>query len=271
MLKERKSNFLTHFLKKYDHPAIVLWRSIEARNLSATLDKISFDTPTLDLGCGEGKVSSIIFDQIIDIGLDIDANQVKKAKLTKAYQHLVTADGRFLPFTDESLGLVFSNCVIEHIPNLENVLKEVSRVLRRSGYFVFTVPSENFANYLFFPVLLIKLRLKRIAQYYSIQRNKRLNHFNVFSQEIWKRKLRDLNLEVATMEEYLSKSTIEVWDLLAFLGFLWRKVLPSRLRSYVQRALKSNEIQARIYSKILRKYYYEQCESGGALLIVAQI
>ena len=171
-------------------------------------------------------------------------------------------DATKLPFQNGSFDVIPSFHVIEHIPNLGNVLKEIARVLKKSGYLVFTVPSENFAIYLFFHALLIKLRLKRIAQYYSIQRNKHLNHFNLCSQETWKRKLRDLNLKVIT-EEYLSKSTIEVWDFLAFLGFLWRKVLPIGLRRFVQRS-KPDELLARIYSKIIGKYYYEQCESGGA-------
>jgi len=40
MLKEDKTPFLIRFAKIYDHPAIVLWRSIEAKNLSEALNKI---------------------------------------------------------------------------------------------------------------------------------------------------------------------------------------------------------------------------------------
>ena len=85
--KER--NYLTVFLKIYGHPAIALWRSIEAKCLSHVLKRMNFDGLILDLGCGEGRVSSIIFDQNIDVGLDISKFEITKAKLTKSYGSLV--------------------------------------------------------------------------------------------------------------------------------------------------------------------------------------
>lgn len=271
-MKSEKEGYLTEFSNVYDHPAIVLWRAVEAKHISKVLSTIDFEKPILDLGSGDGKVSTTIFDQKIDVGIDISSAEIEGAKQTKLYNSTIVGDGRSLPFADESFGLVFSNCVIEHIPNVENVLRETSRVLKKGGYFIFTVPSENFANYLFFYVLLIKLRLKEMAQYYSIQRNKRLNHVNIFSGETWKKKLRDLNLKVVTIEEYLSKSTIEVWDLLVFLGFLWRKLRFNKLQA-LMKLPKFEKMKLGLYTKILKKYYYcdEQYGEGGGLLIVAQI
>jgi len=132
MLKKEKMTFLTRFLKIYSHPAIVLWRSVEAKNLSEALNKISFDGPILDLGCGEGKVSSIIFDRTIDIGLDIDVIQVRKAKLTKSFKHLVIADSRLLPFVDEYFGLVFSNvCVRTYTQCRERSKRDFESIKKR--------------------------------------------------------------------------------------------------------------------------------------------
>jgi len=271
-IKRTQLDFLTRFSEIHDHPAIVLWKSIEVKNLSEVIDKISCDGPTLDLGCGEGKVSSILFNHTVDIGLDIDRVQVRKARLTKGFKDLVIADGDFLPFAQGSIGLVLSNCVIEHIPNIERVLREVSRVLRKKGYFVFTVPSKNFATYLFFYVLLSVLRLKGLAHYYGTKRNEYLNHYNIFSEEAWIQLLKDANLNVVMLRQYLSKSTMEIWDLLAFLGFLWRKLHLDKLHALMKLSPEFERTKIKLYTKVLKRYYLEeQTNEGGGLLIVAQI
>jgi len=115
------------------------------------------------------------------------------------------------------------------------------------------------------------LGLKRLARYYSTKRNEYLNHYNVFSQDIWAKKLKDVNLKVVIAQQYLSKSTIEIWDFLAFLGFLWRKLHINKLQSFVKVVPKFGKMKVRLYARILKKYYYEQCDKGGGLLIVAKV
>lgn len=247
-----------------------MWRSIEAKHLSQALNQIRFDGLILDLGCGEGKVSSVIFKENIDVGLDIDIAEIKKAKLIKSYKSLILGHACSLPFADESFGLVFSNCVIEHIPHVKDVLREVSRVLKLGGYFVFTVPSENFGSYLFFYNLFSKVGLKKLARYYSTKRNEYLNHYSVFSENAWAKKLKDINLEVVTTHQYLSKSAMRIWDLLAFIGFLCRKIQLNRLSTLLKAILNFNKVKIGFFSQILKKYYEGGCDKGGGLLIVAQ-
>ena len=60
------------------------------------------------------------------------------------YDVLLRADGGNVDAQDESFDFVFSNSVLEHVDELEPLLAEVGRVLRRGGRFVFTVPSVRF-------------------------------------------------------------------------------------------------------------------------------
>ncbi|MCF8881061.1 class I SAM-dependent methyltransferase, partial [Hyphobacterium sp. SN044] len=46
-----------------------------------------------------------------------------------------------LPFADESFDLVVCLWVLEHLRSPENVLREVRRVLRPGGHFVFLTPN----------------------------------------------------------------------------------------------------------------------------------
>jgi SAM-dependent methyltransferase len=270
LLKDGNNNYLIRFSKLYNHPAIVLWRSIEVKHLSQILKQINLDGLILDLGCGEGKVSSIIFGQTIDIGLDTDPVEIRKAQSTKSYKCLIVGDGCSLPFGNESFDLIFSNCVIEHIPHVEDVLREVSRVLKYRGHFVFSVPSENFGDYLFFNAVFNKLGLKKVAQLYSFKRNQYLHHYNVFTEDIWKQKLEDVNLRMIKTEQYLSKSAMEIWDLLAFLGFLYRKFHLNKIEILGKLLPSPRRTKLRVFKRILKRYYEEECNKGGGLLIVSK-
>lgn len=50
------------------------------------------------------------------------------------------ADGRELPFRDQSADMVLSEAVIEHIPDAHKALKEFSRVVKSGGYLYIHVP-----------------------------------------------------------------------------------------------------------------------------------
>jgi SAM-dependent methyltransferase len=55
---------------------------------------------------------------------------------------LVTSSIDACPFKPRSFDLIFSNHVIEHIPDLAKGLAEVSRLARADGVFAFTVPTR---------------------------------------------------------------------------------------------------------------------------------
>ena len=85
---------------------------------------------------------------------------------------MILGDARQIPLEDQSVGAIYSNSVLEHIPQVEKVFPEAFRILKNGGYFVFTVNSEFFGNNLFGTKLLNKLKLKKIARMYSLWRPK---------------------------------------------------------------------------------------------------
>lgn len=214
----KKNNWLEEMAKVYTHPSVVLWRAIELRQLDRVFSKMKkLPHPILDLGCGEGGIAKALFGKgIIDVGLDNEANMVEKAKKSKVYQKVVLGDAINLPFPKEKFNLVFSNCVLEHIPELDKVLEEVARVLKRNGLFVFTVPSDKFGDYLFFSQFFKKLKLSLLAKIYKKTRNYQLNHFHCYSQDFWQQKLRKNNFIPIESKSYLNPLTLSFWDWLAF-------------------------------------------------------
>ncbi len=185
-----EKNWILKLAKVYNHPAVILWRAIELRNLSRILSEKEMFHPILDLGCGEGEIARALFGKgVIDVGLDNEEQMVKKAEKSGIYRKVILGDACCLPFEKDSFNLIFSNCVIEHIPDINQVLSEVARILKKNGLFIFTVPSENFGDFLFFSRIFKKIyerfgfvRFADILKKYGCLV---LGHKNIYRREIY--------------------------------------------------------------------------------------
>jgi ubiquinone/menaquinone biosynthesis C-methylase UbiE len=79
----------------------------------------------LEVGSGEGLLQDVVADYT---GLDISATA--RAKYHKRF---VQADARAMPFPDGEFDSVWTVWVLEHIPNPEQALREMRRVLKPGG------------------------------------------------------------------------------------------------------------------------------------------
>jgi len=52
-------------------------------------------------------------------------------------------DGKKLPFENSTFDIVFSSNVLEHLPNLDEIQKEFSRVLNNNGICIHILPSSS--------------------------------------------------------------------------------------------------------------------------------
>jgi ubiquinone/menaquinone biosynthesis C-methylase UbiE len=94
----------------------------------------------LDLGCGFGAYSgALVKEGMRCVGCDINMEYLRKAALQGL--PVVNVDSR-LPFRDRSFDSVMIFEVIEHVPDIRNILAEAFRVARKNV--LITVPnSEN--------------------------------------------------------------------------------------------------------------------------------
>lgn len=256
-----KKQLYQNLNKLFDHPGISLFRSRELGEVNEYLNRHpqKINMRILDLGCGNGKISNMLFNEI-NVGLDVVSEEAERAYNLPAYKSIVIADAREMPFKDDSFDIVFSNSVIEHIWGINNVLTEVSRILRNQGLFIFTVPSHKFSACLYFTTLFSKIGLSFLGHIYSKARNWQLNHFNVFDDLKWKRLLKEVSLNVIYKKYYLSHKEIYEWDKMCFLLRI-TKQLP-----FVHQKLKSS-----FYKKVQHLLAKEQnLTIGGGLLVVAK-
>lgn len=93
----------------------------------------------IDIGCGKMPYKKHILtnsDVNEYVGLDIEGALEYDLEVKPDF----TWDGISMPFENNSYDCAFGTEVLEHCPNPEIVLKEVSRVLKPGGVFFFTVP-----------------------------------------------------------------------------------------------------------------------------------
>jgi len=96
----------------------------------------------LEVGCGSGAVSNHIARKhsVNVTGTDIDPDQIRLAQQHSsnlANIRFVEADATNLPFEDHDFDIVLSFGVMHHISNWLDALREISRVLRPEGYFIY--------------------------------------------------------------------------------------------------------------------------------------
>ncbi len=258
-------------IERYKIPATILFRSIELKLLKQRLNYL-FEShgPILDLGCGEGTATSTIFEKPIDYGLDIDELTIKQAEKSGIYKKVILADAGKIPLPNNSLGLIFCNCSLEHMENLDSVLKDVSRTLVNDGLFVFTTPSHNFKNY----SLLGSLNLNSLAKIYGNFRDKRQHHYHSHSLENWSLILEKFNLKVTDGYYYLDKRVLEFWDLLLLLYFPFSLLikLNPKFETLVDKTYSGFIYKIFFRNKIYQEFLNSKVSGpdGGAVCVIAK-
>lgn len=139
---------LARMLRYYvTSPYVLLWRTIEVAVMIELAARHGLDLQThvdLDMGCGDGVLGNALVRDIA-IGFDLIASRAAWARDHKpAYKSLVCASATAVPLRSESQCLLFSNSVIEHIPNLDGTLDEIARLVAPGGYIVLSTVSEQF-------------------------------------------------------------------------------------------------------------------------------
>ena len=138
---------MTELLRIYNWPSQAYWRYFEVR----ALRRLVYDEPILEIGCGDGQLTSLILGTVED-AIDINPKSVQKCRknASHVYRNVRCLDARELQATPSGYGTVFANCVLEHIPDIETVLRGCHRSLRLGGKLVITVPLVRMNDYLLF-------------------------------------------------------------------------------------------------------------------------
>lgn len=202
-------SFLQRYLEMAPS-ALAIERSIECELMAGQ----SFTKPILDLGCGDGVFASILFEEKIDSGLDLDQSEIDCAKKLDIYSELIVGPAHKIPKPDNSFETVFSNSVLEHIENLEPVLEEIHRVMKPQGRLYITVPTDTLEKSTVIYRLLLLFGLKRQMVRYASFYNSFWKHFHAYDIETWQTKLEATGLVVDSYTPYAPKNFSTFYDAL---------------------------------------------------------
>jgi len=270
-------DYLTESLTTYWFaPPVALWRAIELRVAAAE----QYARPLLDLGCGDGLIAQVLFgtDACVDVGLDPWADQLHQAARCGAYRHVDLADGHRLPYVGGTFATVFSNSVLEHIPEVEPVVREVGRVLRPGGRFIFTVPSDAFRHLLDGYIRPMEAGNMEEAEWYAAAVDVWLEHHHYHTPEEWGGLLAAAGMEMVKARYYIPEGVERLWDRMnnrygvGQPRTAWGLLVSPRLRPLGYQALLRRAV-VRCLSRRWRLYYEADVppgEKGGGLLVVAR-
>ncbi|MEK7523035.1 MAG: methyltransferase domain-containing protein, partial [Patescibacteria group bacterium] len=161
---------------------------------------------TLDFGCGEGFFAELIFGKDkINVGLDLFNNKRVEEVKNNIYKKISLYDGDTIPYPNNYYNTVISNCVLEHIPNINLSLKEIYRVLKPGGFFLTSVMTDQWENNLF--------GSKIFGEQYLKYMRKTQVHHNLFSNNKWQSHFKKAGFKIQSIDGYLYKKSAFYLDI----------------------------------------------------------
>lgn len=217
---------------------------------------LDLERPVLDVGCGDGHFASRTFAQKIDVGIDPWAEPLAEAAASGAYQETLRSGGAEIPFPDRTFQTVISNSVLEHIPDLDPVITEISRVIKPGGLFVFCVPNHQFLGNLSVSNFFDRIHLTPAANLYRAFFNRISRHYHCDPPEIWERRLTENGFVLLKYWHYFSPAAFRVLEWGHYFGL---PALISRKLFGTWIPFKNRALLAPI-ERLCRKYYDEPWE-----------
>ena len=97
----------------------------------------------LDAGCGIGELCQRMDSERFDlVGIDISSAYLRHARERSPGVRFVHGKLEKLPFPAASFDMVVATDVLEHVLHLDDVLRELLRVLKPGGHLIARVPVE---------------------------------------------------------------------------------------------------------------------------------
>ena len=119
------------------------------RDMPDLLQQYVKGTRALDYGCGPGRSTRFLKSLgFSTVGVDISHDMLEQARLRDPSGEYHDIQSGKIPFEDLSFDLIFSSFVfieISSLDEIEKILLEMKRVLKRDGYIVIvTSPTESY-------------------------------------------------------------------------------------------------------------------------------
>ena len=121
----------------------LLHRSKLAKLRSIFLKYVPNGAEVLDVACGRSLFTEIEEDWKFQVfSFDIDKNLILQRSLVCPQNRWLVADALAIPFREQSFDALFAGEIIEHLPDVDQTLREWRRVLKQGGLLILTTPNK---------------------------------------------------------------------------------------------------------------------------------
>lgn len=129
----KQQSFQPNFLSLFINPFFFIRKGLYKK---IKLLAPSLKGSVLDFGCGRKPYQNQFVNATSYIGVDMQTtgHDHEHSKVDTYY------DGKRIPFSDNYFDNIFSSEVFEHVDNLDEIIKELNRVLKNEGKILITVP-----------------------------------------------------------------------------------------------------------------------------------
>jgi len=235
-----------HFLRRispalfeFADKAFNIPRYIDMKNLKLLMPEPA--GKVLEIGCGKGYFAKhLIGAGHAYYGLDIDRTEL--SFITKKKTRIIHGSGTEIPCKDNTFDIIFCNCVIEHVPKDDDLLREAARVLKKGGSMIFTFPTKAYSPSFIKRTLFKNKRLRFLA---DPEYSGYFDHADIQAAEDWytvkrwshvrrgydikdlEQRFASLGLEITSSFYFFSGPLFEIWDIFTFT--LLNKLFPFSL------------------------------------------
>ncbi len=222
--------------------------------------------PVLDIGCGDGTFTRLLFPDPVEAGLDLQAGEIRRAQSKESHRHVLVSSATHLPFADGAFRNVFSNCVLEHIDGLDRALQEISRVLQPGGFLLTTVPTPRWDSEGPFP-LLRRWGWQRTSERLNDVLRKLWHHVTVEDEGAWRARLAGAGLTLLKWEPYMVPAAYAAYA--RFLPWSFGSFFMRRLtgRWFLSKTLRRAFVPR--LARWLRQAYLAEDAQGACALVLA--
>jgi SAM-dependent methyltransferase len=229
-------------------PSIVLCRVPELEYAS----RLNLNGATLDHCCGDARFAALAWPaQKFSAGFDLSAKAIEKAKWKQKHSRLEVADAAtVLPYAVGEFDFVFNNSALEHIPDLDLALQNVSSVMSEGGEFVFNVLNHRYFEW--WPLSQdLKLGYQRWQPFY-----------HALSLTEWQKRLAAVGLAIIDIKGYFDRPAAQE---LARLDCLFSGVYIAGRRSMIVWANRYfPQLINRFWQRRFRHFTWETEADAGA-------
>lgn len=171
--------------------------------------------PVLDLGCGDGSIPKVLFGRPLEYGMDLSEPAVRAAKEKGAHEITLVGEAHAIPLASNHLGGVFSNCTLEHIPDMPALLSEIARVLKTGAFFVSTCLSPFY--YTMNPIFrfLDRSSFRWLRSRMIAEENRLHNHVSIYEADEYRQMLEQCGMVLDRHTYYAPRPITEFcskWD-----------------------------------------------------------